>query len=808
MASPESGPDAAGLAFTSHQSALCLLPPSEISRRANSLRALHDKAFNSWPPHINLIYPFVTRRNLPQALAVLQNSLIAAPTATAKPSIDVCLVSSDVFSRGRTDTWTVYVAPDKASNPAATTDRCAYKTLEDLREFIVRAFHGDTTNASDLAAGTYRPHLTIGQVKAEDSQSREDLLIKAKQICPLQWPAASLAILVRCAPDSHDDSLPCMRIWKVIGLSGQIIHDHSPPATQLGCAQTTSRLLSYAPSHLSLVQKDHTPRSQYVPLMTSSGQRLMKGALHFSTASGLWESCRSSSTSASEYHLLKEVSVSSYNVLSSSPVIPESQRYSLLIATLLADSSTADVLVLQEVSNDFLSRLLRDTGIQRKWPFTTHGPPSQSDCPMLADICNIVVLSKTSFLWESVDFKQNHKGAIVIQMDRIGTFREDAEAKTTGNPPYSSISQLSPLTIAGVHFTSGLNDEAVSAKASQLEALLAYLTREHGSSPWIIAGDMNVATSAVTIESALRKGMLDLESASTLDDWDLIQAEAGLTDAWLAARLKNCVAHALTATALDADELQDGEEGATFDPLSNVLAAEGAKSCGDRPQRYDRILFKGNGVLDISNFNLFGLEDSLTGGTNSSHGLRGYGSDHWGIRAGFDVKTVTGPSDMEAVTSIRQISISRPRSEQLAGAKQLEQMLRKRGEIPSQEEMSKRKAAFCLLRSVLVQENQDSASTDISLARNRSGVFLNLVAVGSYGLGVWSNSSDIDCLCIGSISTKTFFALARQRIVRANVMGISIVRFVAASTGMMLELVINGIKCDLQYAPAPDLAAR
>lgn len=122
--------------------------------------------------------------------------------------------------------------------------------------------------------------------------------------------------------------------------------------------------------------------------------------------------------------------------------------------------------------------------------------------------------------------------------------------------------------------------------------------------------------------------------------------------------------------------------------------------------------------------------------------------------------------------------------------------------------MSKRNAAFCLLRSVLVQENQEPASTDISLTRNRSGVFLNLVAVGSYGLGVWSNSSDIDCLCIGSISTKTFFALARQRIARANAMGISIVRFVTALTGMMLELVIDGIKFDLQYAFAPDLAAR
>lgn len=54
----------------SHKSALVLLPPSSIAKPIEALRRKHDKHFDRWPPHINLIYPFlaspsvsVTRRD-------------------------------------------------------------------------------------------------------------------------------------------------------------------------------------------------------------------------------------------------------------------------------------------------------------------------------------------------------------------------------------------------------------------------------------------------------------------------------------------------------------------------------------------------------------------------------------------------------------------------------------------------------------------------------------------------------------------------------------------------------------------------
>ena len=42
-----------------HKSALCLIPPASLWRPLQLLRCFNDKSFVRWPPHINLLYPFV-----------------------------------------------------------------------------------------------------------------------------------------------------------------------------------------------------------------------------------------------------------------------------------------------------------------------------------------------------------------------------------------------------------------------------------------------------------------------------------------------------------------------------------------------------------------------------------------------------------------------------------------------------------------------------------------------------------------------------------------------------------------------------
>lgn len=76
---------------------------------------------------------------------------------------------------------------------------------------------------------------------------------------------------------------------------------------------------------------------------------------------------------------------------------PSQKRYPLIIKNILSDPAKADVLVLEEVTDDFLSHLLKDEDIRTVFPFCSWGPPDQDDVEPLPSHNNIVILSKHMF---------------------------------------------------------------------------------------------------------------------------------------------------------------------------------------------------------------------------------------------------------------------------------------------------------------------------------------------------------------------------------------------------------------------------
>ncbi|KKY19286.1 hypothetical protein UCDDS831_g05491 [Diplodia seriata] len=137
--------------------------------------------------------------------------------------------------------------------------------------------------------------------------------------------------------------------------------------------------------------------------------------------------------------------ISSYNVLVDSIYPPAWERFGILVRTLLSESARADVLVLQEVSDDFLCHLLKDDEVRSLWPLR-----------------NVVVLSRWSFDWEMVTFERRHKGAVVVKMKSVGKLTQSGS--------------FQPLVIAGIHLTCGLTDGSVAAKKSQLRSLMTHLS--------------------------------------------------------------------------------------------------------------------------------------------------------------------------------------------------------------------------------------------------------------------------------------------------------------------------------------------
>jgi uncharacterized protein (UPF0248 family)/endonuclease/exonuclease/phosphatase family metal-dependent hydrolase len=599
-------------------------------------------------------------------------------------------------------------------------------------------------------------HLTVAQSEDAGCAAHKFLVEKVGMVPAVEWTAAELAVLVR---ERVGQGQSVMRLWGPISLAD-------------GTVQKLGRVGAFYETGEAVVDEEG-----------EGGEDGEDGAEKDSLQSGLpyyfeeetvrWVPFRPSALDSEEEERTT-LAVASYNVLAEFEWPASEARYPLVVNNILAENAAADVLVLQEVTDGFLSHLLGDEQIRDTYPFCSHGPPDQDDIEPLPNYLNIVVLSKAAFDWEYVSFHRKHKGAVVARFKDIGRFEGD---------------KFLPVVVGAVHLSQGLTDGAVAAKKADIKRIIGYLSDTYPGHPQILAGDFNVTTSAASIDAALRKKAISDLSASHLANLNHLFAEAKLDDAWEASLEDG-------DKPVSDDELES--EGATWDPTANGLAASMAAGGGSiRPQRYDRILVRGEGLLEVSKFNMFGFPAERGSGSET------FASDHWGVRCIMNLGEFGEKAEVpsaEIASLVVPVHLAEA-PEHLAQAGSVKEALVELGVIPGEDETVKRKAALELLKSVLL----DTPATD---AGTRQQPVVVMVPVGSYALDVWTSSSDIDVLCIGPFSTSTFFALASQRLRKAAAQGIRILRRVRAQTGTMLELEVHSIKMDLQYCPATSVAER
>lgn len=566
------------------------------------------------------------------------------------------------------------------------------------------------------------------------------LLQKARWLPKVEWSVDQLHILIREKSQAGGSE---MKTWATVSLhAGSISRCESPK--------------SFFNELPTAVEKSRTPYSYL--------------------GDGLWGRSSRVDYSSSASAEASNLAVSSYNVLAEFEYPTSQARYPLIVRNILSDSARADVLVLEEVTDDFLVFLLREPDIRDLFTFCSWGPPDQEDVQPLPSHNNIVVLSKHAFTWEHVPFHREHKGAVVAQFQTLGQW-DDADFR--------------PLILAAVHLTHGLKDGSVAAKKMELETILMYLDDTYPDNPTILTGDFNITTSSFTINQALEKKAVSPQSITYLRNIEETFAQSNFVDTWAELQIENGA-----ASEADLDAAFEGEQGATYDPTTNALTAEIVGSGFNmRPQRYDRILVRADNYLKALKFNKFGFITEEIGK---------FASDHWGVRAilriGPEAESPEAPSTAANITPV-QLKTAKHLSEtedDLVG------LLKQFRAIPSEEEIQQHAAAFKLLRETILESSAPTVSTETG----RSSTPPVLVPVGSYGLGVWTSASDIDCLCIGPFSSSTFFSLATQRLRKAADKGVKVMRRVKAHTGTMLELEVNGVKIDLQYAPAGAIAAK
>ncbi|KAH4031405.1 polynucleotide adenylyltransferase [Parastagonospora nodorum] len=727
--------------INSNDTALCIIAPDTACGNVDRLRELYDKAYGKWPAHINLVYPFVAPENLPRAQEQLK-TYFDEHLDTSKSRTTI-LSDAGIFKHRNNST--VFLQESQSQSDSS---------LASLRSMALQAL-GQKPAPSNL-------HLTIGQTENNTLFSQQFLLSKARLLPKLQFRIGALAILVRDRSGPDD----CMKLWGVIDVARpEEAWRPSTPEHWIGQFPTVATDL-----HVG----DNEGGEAVVKNISTANRNLQSGPIYcFDPHQNAWSVCENTSKNGTDASNLK---ISSYNVLIDSEYPPTHERDPFLISTILSESAAADVLVLQEVSDDFLSCILSNPDIQERYQYVSHGPPSQSDIGPLPNLRNVVILSRWCFSWKFVSFQQKYKGALV--------------AKFGGLISNETCSQQG-LVVAGVHLTAGLTDSSVAAKNQQLQALRDYLVDQHDADAWVIAGDFNIPTSTYTIDTALKDGSISKETVATLSSIETEFSDAGLIDTWAVARVE-ATDEVVSSTY---DELFDGEEGATFDPRNNILAAATSETSIGRPQRYDRILARFQDNFRVSRCNHFGLPSEVDGSQVVP-------SDHAGIRSTLEFLKPSTATEGQSLEQENRMKIALKRAGPcLSQSAELDSVLASGGMFPSEEEVQQRKDALEILKRVVYGTSSDDVTST-------SDVPMIIVPVGSYALGVWTSGSDIDCLCIGTISSKTFFKLARQRLVKAHDQGVRVLRKVEANTGTMLELSVLGVAMDLQYCPAARVVER
>ncbi|KAI8624294.1 DUF455 domain-containing protein [Xylariaceae sp. FL1651] len=738
----------------SHDTALCIVPPKHLWPAVDRLRSLYDKAFQKWPPHINLVYPFVHVEDLSMASELITSRIKSAPKNTDSNTFKIRLDTADVFPHRRDTTIFIY-----------DNDKERISRLEELRKLVLSALGQNSTN--------YRMHMTIGQSQNLNAAPHKFLLEKASLLPAVEWTFDKLYILIRERMQIDGNAFSQMKVWGTMDLNSFTI---SRAETFTGFYET-GRLISTMEDAFS---------------DTEESGSLTNRPYTFSTEEGKWVLLRDGSTEVPQEKRIEPFTIASYNVLAEFEHPPSKARYPIAVENILQQSIVADILVLQEVTDDFLSFICQNDNIRKHYRYTTSGPPNQPDIEPLPSHLNVVVLSRWPFSWSWLPFHRRHKGSIILKLNEIG--------KQVGDV-------FLPTILSTVHLTCGLTDGSVSSKKLELKAILAHLSKNFPRNPWIMAGDFNITTSAYTIEAALKKKAISSQTATYLKGLDNMLTEAGLIDTWTSARVQN-------GEYLDSEEdfkrqteIFEGEQGATFDPTVNSLAAEIVGSgFNNRPQRYDRILLKSEDLFVVIGFTMFGrrlghlhegtMVNEADSGDTSTKRLS-YASDHWGVRCSLKINRTEDNTSSDSFTRLSVPIHLSPASNSLDNASELKDCLNELGAFPLEADATKRREALELLRAVVLENDNNPI---------RGKPAFVIVPVGSYGLGVWTTSSDIDCLCIGPISSRTFFALATQRLRKAASKGVRLLRRVNAHSGTMLELEVLDFKMDLQYCPSSIIA--
>ncbi|KAH8816607.1 2'-5' RNA ligase superfamily-domain-containing protein [Xylogone sp. PMI_703] len=466
-------------------------------------------------------------------------------------------------------------------------------------------------------------------------------------------------------------------------------------------------------------------------------------------ANSYWQTSSMSETSISKQDPL-EVQICTYNLMAESGQLPFHSRFPHIIQAIsssITQTSSIKVLCLQEIDDAMLPLLLSNEFIQKLYPFSTHTPLS-----LLPSHRNLVTFASAPFDYFTLQFRERHKSALVISFHHL------------------------QLEVVNIHLTKSLSHEAVKIKMRQMATVTDFINceRRPTEKEVIIAGDFNITTSSRTIQTALAQNIISDETVHLMnaiidsDVWEdtFIVSESNTTDR--------------------SGETFEGEARATFDRLNNSLAAASESPVDDRPQRYDRVLFRKGGGVHIKSYQIIGRPDS-----------QGHcGSDHYGVSATVCLSAIDKMSNNIAHPNPSPLPLNESTSTIDAVTDSYDPSSLIKQFLPTAADREQREQALEILKQTLTSNEKTSK--------------LVLTPLGSYFMGTYFADSDIDILAIGEVPPHFFFNNVIDQLRKLDASGnggFQGLHFINAVVSIV-EVCVMGIKFDLQYCQAAELLER
>ena len=142
-------------AHLTYKTAIALLPPASITPPIEAVRSVHDKNYRRWPPHINLIYPFLASpletsdSNAPRLSQAIQERLEKATSAIRAFQVSLNADPPGTFTHSKTSK-TVWLGPLPDEN------------VKQLQVALQAEFA-----ECDSDQRSFTPHLSIGQARTD-----------------------------------------------------------------------------------------------------------------------------------------------------------------------------------------------------------------------------------------------------------------------------------------------------------------------------------------------------------------------------------------------------------------------------------------------------------------------------------------------------------------------------------------------------------------------------------------------------------------------------------------------------------------